>query len=61
MDKGSAGLSFLHGVFREVQRKGGGGKGCTRATDVLQRRGIGLSVFPGIGEECVLFAGGAKF
>ena len=58
MDKGGAGLSFLPGVFREVQLKGGGGKCCTRATDVLQRRVTGLAVFPGIGEESVLFAGG---
>ena len=58
MDKGGTGLSFLPAVFRAVQLKGGGGKGCTRATDVLRRRVTGLTVFPGKGEESVLFAGG---
>ena len=38
MDKGGTGLSFLPGVFRAVQLKGGDGKGCTRPTDVLRSR-----------------------
>ena len=45
MDKGGTGLSFLPGVFRAVQLKGGDGKGCTRPTDVLRRRVTGLTFF----------------